>query len=127
MKKLNDKSLVIKKETVVDKFLSIFKNIFFKNKKNNKQIFIENNLDIKKEESTVFQNSQMDFSLRKLLNIQEELEQRGINEENLRALTKALSEAEKEQLKNLYIEQRDSLKSEIEIYKKKILAIKAEL
>ncbi len=127
MKKLNDKSLVIKKETVVDKFLSIFKNIFFKNKKNSKQIFIENEFEIKKEENIVFQNSQMDFSLRKLLNIQEELEQRGINEENLRSLTKDLSDEEKEQLKNLYIEQRDRLKSEIEIYKKKILAIKAEL
>ena len=46
-----------------------------------------------------------DKELKKLIEIQEELEKKGINKENVQELTKDLSEKQKQRLENLYKEQ----------------------
>ena len=51
----------------------------------------------------------------------------GIKTENILELIKDLSDNQKERLKQLYIEQIESLNSSTEIYKKKILKIKSSI
>ena len=62
-----------------------------------------------------------------LSKIQDEIEKKAINKENVLALTKDLSNSQKERLKQLYIEQIEDLNSSTEQYKKKILKIKSNL
>ncbi len=62
-----------------------------------------------------------------LLKIQDEIEKRGINKENILALTKNLSDNQKNALKQLYREQIEELNFSTQQYKKKILKIKSDL
>ena len=62
-----------------------------------------------------------------LLKIQDEIEKKGISKENILALTKNLSDNQKNALKQLYSEQIEELNFSIQQYKKKILKIKLDL
>ena len=62
-----------------------------------------------------------------LLKIQDDLEKKGINEENAYNLTKNLTEIQKNKLLNLYEEQIEMYESSIKNYKNKILEIRKKL
>ena len=62
-----------------------------------------------------------------LLKIQDEIEKKGISKENILALTKNLSDTQKNALKQLYSEQIEELNFSIQQHKKKILKIKSDL
>lgn len=62
-----------------------------------------------------------------LLKIQDEIEIRGINKENIFELTKNLSQSQKEKLKKLYKEQNNELSTNINNYRNKIIAIRKKL
>ena len=59
-----------------------------------------------------------------LLKIQDEIEKKGISKENILALTKNLSDNQKNALKQLYSEQIEELNFSIQQYKKKILKVR---
>lgn len=59
-----------------------------------------------------------------LLKLQDEIEAKGINPENVYELTKDLTETQKEKLKKLYQTQIKEYETSIENYKRKILRIK---
>ena len=63
----------------------------------------------------------------KLLKIQNDLERKGINKENVIRLTKDLSELQKQKLEILYKEQIDNYKLSINNSKNKILKIRQQL
>ena len=63
----------------------------------------------------------------KLLKIQDDLEKKGINKENVIRLTKDLSELQKQKLEILYKEQIDNYKLSINNSKNKILKIRQQL
>lgn len=63
----------------------------------------------------------------KLLKIQDDLERKGINKENVIRLTKDLSELQKQKLEILYKEQIDNYKLSINNSKNKILKIRQQL
>lgn len=63
----------------------------------------------------------------KLLKIQDDLERKGINKENVLQLTKNLSELQKQKLEILYKEQIDNYKLSINNSKNKILKIRQQL
>lgn len=63
----------------------------------------------------------------KLLKIQDDLERKGINKENVLQLTKDLSELQKQKLEILYKEQIDNYKLSINNSKNKILKIRQQL
>ena len=62
-----------------------------------------------------------------LLKIQDEIEEKGITQENVLELTKNLSGSQKKRLKQLYSEQIENYNASIESYKKKILKIKSSI
>ena len=68
-----------------------------------------------------------DKELKKLIEIQEELETRGINKDNVQELTKDLSKEQKQTLENLYKEQIKELEIDLENSKNKIIEIKNKL
>jgi len=86
-----------------------------RNEPNNKNSFLQS---IKFEQ---------DPDIVRLLQIQDELERRGINEENAFELTKDLSEQQKQKLENLYKKQIRELESSLGIYKKQTIPIKQNL
>lgn len=61
-----------------------------------------------------------------LLRIQQKIEETGINKKYILALTKNLSDSQKERLKQLYNRQIEDLNHNIEQYKTKIINIKAK-
>ena len=63
----------------------------------------------------------------KLLKIQDDLERKGINKENVIQLTKDLSELQKQKLESLYKEQIENYKLSINNSKNKILKIRKQL
>ncbi len=63
----------------------------------------------------------------KLLKIQDDLERKGINKENVIQLTKDLSELQKQKLESLYKEQIENYKLSINNSKNKILKIRQQL
>lgn len=63
----------------------------------------------------------------KLLKIQDDIERKGINKENVIQLTKSLSELQKQKLEKLYKEQIEKYKLSINNSKNKILKIRQEL
>ncbi|MBP3597213.1 MAG: hypothetical protein J6J60_07450 [Clostridia bacterium] len=135
MKNTDNLSLIVKKEGFFSKIYNFIANKFFQfkinifKKKNEvaKENAVEQIVEKKVEKETSFKNLEIDNTWLKLKNIQEELNKKGINEENLNVLLKDLTVEEKEQLKNMYIEQNSKLEQEIENYKRKIIAIKSEL
>ena len=68
-----------------------------------------------------------DKELKKLIEIQEELEKKGINKENVQELTKDLYEKQKQRLENLYKEQIKELEIKLQNSKNKIIEIKNKL
>lgn len=125
MKKTDNMNLIVKKEGFFNKIFNFISTKIFQFKKYKKS---KNEVhEIKRiEKKEVSKNLEIDKTWLKLMNIQDELNRKGINEENLKELIKDLSFEEKERLKNMYIEQNARLKQEIENYKRKIIAIKSE-
>lgn len=68
-----------------------------------------------------------DPDMDKLLKIQEEIEKREINKENILELTKNLSLAQKQKLENLYRSQIKEYKLSIQKHKNKIISIRKNL
>lgn len=134
MKNTDNLGLIVKKEGFFSKIYNFFTNKIFQFKKNlfkkKEELVEENIIEQIVEEKVVKENAsnnlQLDSTWLKLKNIQDELNQKGINEENLKLLLKDLTVEEKEQLKNMYIEQNIKLEQEIANYKRKIIAIKSE-
>ncbi len=62
-----------------------------------------------------------------LLKLQDELETKGINQENIVQLTKDLSKEQKNKLEELYKQQIYELKLKINGYKNKIIAIRKDI
>lgn len=68
-----------------------------------------------------------DSDINKLLEIQYELEKRGISVENVLELTKNLTEEQKQKLIILYTNQNKKLEANIEKCKNKIISIKEKM
>lgn len=133
MKNTDNFGLIVKKESFFSKIYNFFSNKFFqfrKNKFKKNEVeelnYIEQIAEQKIEKENISKNLEIDTTWLKLKNIQKQLNQIGINEENVKKLLKDLTVEEKEQLKNMYIEQNARLEQEIENYKRKIIAIKSE-
>lgn len=134
MKNEDNLGLIVKKEGFFSKIYNFFTNKIFQFKKSlfkKKEELVEENIieqivEEKVEKEKISNNLQLNSTWLKLKNIQEELNQKGINEENLKVLLKDLTVEEKEQLKNMYIEQNAKLEQEIVNYKRKIIAIKSQ-
>lgn len=134
MKNTDNLGLIIKKEGffskiynfITNKIFQFKRNIFKKNEEVIEENIIEQIVEEKAEKEKISSNLEIDSTWLKLKNIQDELNQIGINEENLKILLKDLTIEEKEQLKNMYVEQNTKLEQEIENYKRKIIAIKSE-
>lgn len=134
MKNTDNLGLIVKKEGFFSKIYNFITNKIFQFKRNifkKTEEVVENNIieqivEEKAEKEKTTNNLQVDNTWLKLKNIQEELNQKGINEENLNVLLKDLTVEEKEQLKNMYVEQNAKLEQEIANYKRKIIAIKSE-
>ena len=133
MKNTDNFGLIVKKESLFSKIYNFFSNKFFRFKKNKfkkneveELNYIEQIAEQKIEKENISKNLEIDTTWLKLKNIQEQLNQIGINEENVKELLKDLTVEEKEKLKNMYIEQNARLEQEIENYKRKIIAIKSE-
>lgn len=74
-----------------------------------------------------FMESKIASDKEMLLQIQEQIEKKSITIENIIEITRDLSNEQKEQLKQLYIEQIEKLKLSTENHKKKILKIKSKI
>ena len=74
-----------------------------------------------------FMESKIASDKEMLLQIQEQIEKKSITIENIIEITRNLSNEQKEQLKQLYIEQIEKLKLSTENHKKKILKIKSKI
>lgn len=74
-----------------------------------------------------FMESKIASDKEMLLQIQEQIEKKSITIENIIEITRNLSNEQKEQLKQLYIEQIENLKLSTENHKKKILKIKSKI
>ena len=124
-----EKSLqVVEEVSFLKRVFNFFKSIF---KTNNTNYFIEDN---KYSSNNDFKNSFIksikydeDPDIAKLLKIQDELEKKGINEENVYELTKDLSDIQKGKLENLYKEQISNFENSIEVSKNKIMNIRKKL
>lgn len=125
----NEKSLqVIEKKGIFIKIINFFKKILGKDKAN----CIVTNNDISNEQNSKDSfletiKCEEDPDIVKLLKIQDELEKRGINEQNAIELTKDLSEEQKQKLETLYKAQIKELDLSLEKNKNKILAIRKKL
>ncbi len=125
----NETSLqVVGNYGILKRIINFFKRIT--NKKETNYAFfsdIQNSNDLK---ANNFLNSikyTEDPDKKKLLKIQEELEKIGINKKNAFLLTKDLSEIQKKKLLDLYKEQINSLNTNINNYKGKIIKIRKKL
>ncbi len=125
----NETSLqVVGNYGILKRIINFFKRIT--NKKETNYAFfsdIQNSNDLK---ANNFLNSikyTEDPDKKKLLKIQEELEKIGINKKNAFLLTKDLSEIQKKKLLDLYEEQINSLNTNINNYKGKIIKIRKKL
>lgn len=128
MKNTEEKSLIVKKENVFNKIIMFFRNSFSRGKIQVESIpesKITNKIDLNKEKFE--SNIKLDEKKQKLLKIQNELTNKGINSENLLRLTKNLTQAEMKQLKELYIEQNKRLNEQLDMYKNKILILKKQI
>lgn len=117
---MDEKGLVVKKENIFTRVSNFFRNLFFKKNK------VQCNSEVELQKITKNKNDFNDkiSGVSKLLELQKRLTDSGINEENLREILIDLSFEDKEKLKQLYIDQNESLKAEIKSYKNKIIAIK---
>ena len=122
---MDGKSLIIKKDNIFNRIINFFKIKFFKKAINQENLEIIKDVNTNDNSNIKSEFEQKNESLNKLLEFQRKLESEGINEENLKNLLKDFSYEEKEKLKELYTNQNENLKTEIQTYKKKILAIKA--
>jgi len=92
-----------------------------------------NNLDTKEKDNYYyndFLNSlkyNEDPDKKILLKLQDELETKGINQENILQLTKNLSKEQKNKLEELYKQQIYDLKLKINEYKNKIISIRKDI
>lgn len=125
----NEKSLqVIEKKGIFIKIINFFKRILDKNKAS----YILPNNDIgngQNNKNSFFELIKFgeDTDTVKLLKIQDELEKRGINAQNVFELTKDLSKEQKQKLEILYKEQIKELELSLEKHKNKIISIRKKL
>lgn len=125
----NETSLqVVGNYGILKKIISFFKRIT--NKKETNYSYFSVNGKNNSMKSNNFLNSikyTEDPDKQDLLKIQEELEKMGINKKNAFLLTKDLSEIQKKKLLDLYKEQIDSLNTNINNCKGKIIKIRKRL
>ncbi len=129
MTNTNELSLqIIKKDSFFDKIIKFIKNIF-KKKNIEYTTNTESNIssDYKKQEFFYNLRKQQDPDIEILLKIQEELEKRGINKENVKLLTKDLALEQKTKLENLYIKQIEDYEKSINNYKNKIICMRKNM
>lgn len=129
MTNTNELSLqIIKKDSFFDKITKFIKNIF-KKKNIEYTTNTESNIssDYKKQEFFYNLRKQQDPDIEILLKIQEELEKRGINKENVKLLTKDLALEQKTKLENLYIKQIEDYEKSINNYKNKIICMRKNM
>ena len=120
---MKDKELVVKKDGILNKVFAFFYNIFSKSS----NVSVTENIEVVSKDISKNENiskPKEEIGLSRLLEIQNQLKRSGINEENLTKLISDLNFEEREKLKALYKQQNISLKSEIDVYSKKIQALK---
>lgn len=128
MKNTNEKSLIVKKNNLFNRILCFFRNVFSQNKTKLKltaENKVENKIYLNKNKFE--SNLKVDETKYKLLNIQRQLTNNGINKENLLILTKDLTQDEIRMLIELYKEQNESLNNQLSMYKNKILILKKQI
>jgi len=122
MEKSNGTSLQVAENVgILKKLVNFIRKIFYqKNKNENKW---------KNDKNSFLKNIQFEEDPDKatLLKIQEDLEEKGINAENIYMLTKNLSEIQKNKLLDLYEEQIKVYEASIKNYKNNIMAIRKKV
>lgn len=129
MKNTKETSLqVVHKKGIFGRVIDFFKGILYKPQYNNTQLSeLQNSSEEKRNSFAEAIKFEQDPDREKLLNIQDEIEKRGINRKNVIELTKDLSDLQKQKLVALYKEQINALETSIKSYKNKIIAIKGKI
>ena len=117
---------MITNDGILRKIVKFFKKILVKSD----NMYFSNYLTDDTKKRSGFRNTlkfSEDPEKRMLLELQEKIEQNGINEQNVYYLTKDLDELQRKKLLDLYKVQIDSLKTDIKGYKSKILKIRKNI
>ncbi len=111
--------------SLLSKIVNFIKNIFKKD--NVKYITETTNSNKNNRNNNTFFKFEQDPEKAILLKIQNDFEKIGINKENAYKLTKDLTNAQKEELENLYRQQIRNYQISINNYKNKIIGIRKKL
>lgn len=128
MKNSNETNLIVKKDNLFTKIRSFFLGIFNKNKIQETKEEDNNTEEVQMSEKDLFEaRIKVPEENTKLLQIQNAIKKEGITEENIERVTEDLNISELEKLAQLYENQNEQLKENIEMYKNKILVVKGNM